>query len=97
MPLSFEAQALQRLTAIEGKVTETTEDVKEVRYRLEGNGSPGLLRDVDRLKESEVRRSRLLWIILSAVLLLGVNAMWDRLFERPVVQPVLGPLPEPRK
>jgi hypothetical protein len=86
------------LSRIDERTKTTAEAVERIEYVLEGNGSPGLIRDVDRLKQSEERRTRLLWVIMSGVVLLGVNAMWDRVFAPPVITPVLqGPIQEPRK
>ena len=50
------------------EVTLKTLDAKvdRVLYALEGNGKPGLLIEVDRLKEAEKRRSKLVWVILAA-------------------------------
>lgn len=41
-------------------------DIKEIKRCLNGNGRPGLCLDVDRLKQTESFRGRLLWVTMGA-------------------------------
>jgi len=46
---------------------------------LEGNGRDGLIVRVDRLEQTEKRRSRLVWIVAAAVIALVVKTGWELL------------------
>ena len=50
-------------------------EIKKLLYRLDegvrGNGKDGIVVRLDRLEGSERRRSRILWLILGAVVILG--------------------------
>jgi len=47
---------------------------------IRGNGRPGIQRRLDRLELAAAARSRVLWIIASAVLALAVGALWKLFF-----------------
>jgi len=47
---------------------------------IRGNGKPGIQRRLDRLESAAAARSRLLWIIASAVVALAVGALWKLFF-----------------
>lgn len=54
------------LARIEQRVADGQDDIAEVRRHIVGNGRPGLLMDVDRLKQREISRARLAWLAVTA-------------------------------
>lgn len=51
------------------------EDCAEIKQCLKGNGQPGLVVRTDRLEQKEKTRSRLMWLIVSGVVALILNAI----------------------
>lgn len=49
------------------------EDCSQIKHCLKGNGQPGLVVRTDRLEQKEKTRSRLLWTVVSGVVLLILN------------------------
>jgi hypothetical protein len=47
---------------------------------IRGNGKPGILLRLDRLENNELRRSRLLWLIVGAAVTLAVGGLWKLAF-----------------
>jgi len=47
---------------------------------IRGNGKPGIQRRLDRLEAVDAARSKLLWIIATAVVALAVGALWKLFF-----------------
>lgn len=56
------------------------EDVREILTALKGSDSkPGLILDVDRLKQNDARRTWLLRTLIAAITALGLQAVASRL------------------
>lgn len=55
-------------------VKSIAEDCSQIKQCLIGNGKPGLVVRTDRLEQKEKNRSRLLWMVVSGVVLLILNA-----------------------
>ena len=47
---------------------------------IRGNGKPGIQLRLDRLETAQVRRSRLLWMVLGAAVTLAVGTLWKMAF-----------------
>ena len=47
---------------------------------IRGNGKPGIQLRLDRLENSEAKRSRLLWLIGGAAATLAVGTAWKLIF-----------------
>ena len=47
---------------------------------IRGNGKPGIQLRLDRLENAESRRSRLLWLILGAMVPLAATGAWKLIF-----------------
>lgn len=56
----------ERLAVLESHCNDIKEDVTEIRLALLGN--TGMILRVDRLEQSEQRRSRILWLFGTAIL-----------------------------
>lgn len=50
------------------------EDCSQIKQCLKGNGQPGLVVRTDRLEQKEKTRSRIMWLIVSGVIVLILNA-----------------------
>jgi hypothetical protein len=66
------------LSRIDERTETMAEAVDRIEHVLDGNGSPGLIRDVYLLKENASQRSWMARLILGGVILLALNAVWDR-------------------
>lgn len=82
----FENEVIDRLARMEQQQVETGKDVVQIKYRLEGNGSPGLIVEVDRLKQAERRRSgrksrqwALILLVLGTILTMGATVISDHI------------------
>ena len=59
----------ERLAILETHMTEIKSDVKDIRLALLGNGNTdGMKVRVDRLEQSEQKRSRVMWLFGTAIL-----------------------------
>lgn len=68
MTMKEQIQELVTTSALQTLTLKTMqEDLHEIRHHLVGNGQPGLIKDVDRLKQSHKLRSVLLYILGTTV------------------------------
>ena len=70
------------IARLEQKIDDGHADVSEIKRAIVGNGKPGLLLDVDRIKQREASRSRLAWLAVtaSASALVGMGLAVFRFF-----------------
>jgi hypothetical protein len=47
---------------------------------IRGNGKPGIQLRLDRLENTESRRSRLLWLVVGAAVTLAIGVAWKLIF-----------------
>lgn len=55
------------------------EDCAEIKQCLKGNGQPGLVVRTDRLEQKEKTRSKFMWLLMSGVVMLLLNAVAEHL------------------
>ena len=66
-------------TLCQGEFAELHRKLDKLDEAIRGNGKPGLQLRLDRLEQSEVRRSRLIWLIAGVAVTLAGSALWNRL------------------
>lgn len=55
---------------------EIKNDIRSIKNKMTGNGKDGYDIRIDRLEQSKNSRSRVEWLILSAFIVILVNALW---------------------
>ena len=69
----YERVCRHEFISLHGKLDKLDEAIR-------GNGKPGIQRRLDRLELAAAARSRLLWVIATAVVALAVGALWKLFF-----------------
>ena len=67
-------------TVCKGEFASIHKKLDKMDEAIRGNGKPGIQLRLDRLENSETRRSRLLWLIAGAAATLAVGAAWNLIF-----------------
>ena len=74
------ANSEQYETVCKGEFASIHQKLDKMDEAIRGNGKPGIQLRLDRLENSESRRSRLLWLIAGAVATLAVGGAWKLIF-----------------
>jgi hypothetical protein len=70
------ANSEQYETVCKGEFASIHVKLDKMDEAIRGNGKPGIQLRLDRLENSESRRSRLLWLAAGAAVTLAVGAAW---------------------
>jgi len=69
----FESETTDRLARIETTGETTQREIAAILYLLRGNGAPGLVRDMDRLKTVA---NVLIWFVAMLTTAVGARMVW---------------------
>jgi len=70
-------ECVEKLTRLAEARHDDSGKLDKILKHLEGNGREGLIVRVDRLEQTERRRSRLMWTVAAGVVALVVKTGWE--------------------
>ena len=72
-------QCIETLARLQEARSDDSQKLDRILRHLEGNGREGLIVRVDRLEQTERRRSKAVWIAAGSVIATAAAAMWKLL------------------